>query len=92
MYEGFGLPPIEAMACGTPVLVSNVASLPEVCGDGAMYCDPLDVEQISTQLEKLLSDTRVQKRLVALGRQRIKTYTWDNSATQLLKLFKEVSA
>jgi glycosyltransferase involved in cell wall biosynthesis len=90
LYEGFGLPPIESMACGTPVLVSNVASLPEVCGDAALYCDPLDVENIGAQLQKLLLDAGLQKNLVEKGRQQIKNYTWDNSAAQLLRLFQEV--
>jgi glycosyltransferase involved in cell wall biosynthesis len=92
LYEGFGLPPIEAMACGTPVLVSNVASLPEVCGDAALYCDPLNVEQISAQMQSLLLDAPLQKRLTALGHLRIKTYSWENSASQLLRLFKDITA
>jgi glycosyltransferase involved in cell wall biosynthesis len=91
LYEGFGLPPIEAMACGTPVLVSNVASLPEVCGEAAMYCDPLNVEHITAQLQSLLADSALQKQLVEKGKQQIRTYTWKNSAQQLLSLFHEVS-
>jgi glycosyltransferase involved in cell wall biosynthesis len=89
LYEGFGLPPIEAMACGTPVLVSNVASLPEVCGPAALYCDPLDVEHIAEQLQKLLSDKQLQRRLVEKGKHQIQTYTWNNTAAKLLELFNE---
>ncbi|NTV52445.1 MAG: glycosyltransferase family 4 protein [Candidatus Firestonebacteria bacterium] len=91
LYEGFGLPPIEAMACGTPVLVSRAASLPEVCGDAALYCDPLEVDQISSQLQKLFFDEGLQKRLVETGFQKIRNYTWDKSAEQLLQLFREIS-
>jgi glycosyltransferase involved in cell wall biosynthesis len=91
LYEGFGLPPIEAMACGTPVLVSNVASLPEVCGEAALYCDPLDVEQISGQMQKLLRDTQLQKSLVTRGHARIQDYSWENSASALKQLFKDVA-
>lgn len=63
LYEGFGLPPLEAMACGCPVLVSNVASLPEVCGDAAIYVNPLDVNDLSTQMSRLLSDENLKTAL-----------------------------
>jgi glycosyltransferase involved in cell wall biosynthesis len=58
LYEGFGLPALEAMACGCPVIVSAAASLPEVCGDAALYCDPLDPESIARQIRRLMSDAR----------------------------------
>ena len=56
LYEGFGLPPVEAMAAGCPALVSRAASLPEVCQDAALYCDPLDVADMAAQLRRVLTD------------------------------------
>ena len=56
LYEGFGIPPIEAMSCGTPVLTSNITSLPEVCGNAAAYCDPYNVDDIAEKLSRLLTD------------------------------------
>src|SRR6187549_1050346 len=67
LYEGFGLPPLEAMALGVPALVSRAASLPEVCGDAALYCDPDSVSDIARGLLTLLTDDSERTRLVARG-------------------------
>jgi glycosyltransferase involved in cell wall biosynthesis len=90
IYEGFGLPPLEAMACKTPVIVSNVASLPEVCGDAALYFDPFDVESIATKIIELLKDSSLQEELKRKGGERVKEFTWEKAAKELLGIFDEV--
>ena len=80
LYEGFGLPAIEAMAAGCPCLVSRAASLPEVCGDGALYCDPRDPGDIARQLVHLLTDGDLRARLVQAGHARADRFDWDVTA------------
>jgi glycosyltransferase involved in cell wall biosynthesis len=80
LYEGFGLPPLEAMACGTPVLTSKISSLPEVAGDGALLVDPYSVEEIAEGLARLLDDEELRQSLVARGRARAASYSWERSA------------
>lgn len=80
LYEGFGLPPVEAMAAGLPALVSRTASLPEVCQDAALYCDPLDVTDIALQLQRLLTDQPLRVSLRDKGRSRARQLSWDNCA------------
>lgn len=82
LYEGFGLPAVEAMAAGCPCLVSNAASLPEVCGDAALYCDPKDPADIARQLVRLLTDDALRSRLVTAGRARAAGFDWDATAKQ----------
>jgi glycosyltransferase involved in cell wall biosynthesis len=79
LYEGFGLPPLEAMACGTPVLTSRISSLPEVVGDAALLVDPYNVEDISAGLERLLGDEALRAALVVRGQARVKQFSWDRS-------------
>ncbi|MDA8153518.1 MAG: glycosyltransferase [Acidithiobacillus sp.] len=90
LYEGFGLPPIEAMATGCPVLVANVSSLPEVCGDAALYCDPLDVGSITAGMRRLAEDDALCARLAAAGPARAALYSWEDAATQVLEVMREV--
>jgi glycosyltransferase involved in cell wall biosynthesis len=80
LYEGFGLPPLEAMACGTPVLTSRISSLPEVVGDAALLVDPYSVEDIAAGLERLLGDEALRAALVTRGHARVKDFSWERSA------------
>ena len=79
LYEGFGLPPLEAMACGTPVVTSRISSLPEVVGDAALLVDPYDVEDIASGLERVLGDDALRAELIARGRERVKDFSWERS-------------
>lgn len=82
LYEGFGLPPVEAMAAGVPVAVANAASLPEVCGDGALYLDPFDVEDIANKLVSIATDSALRKQLTEKGLDRSRLYRWDFCSTK----------
>jgi glycosyltransferase involved in cell wall biosynthesis len=90
LYEGFGIPPLEAMACGTPVIVSRSSSLPEVCGDAAYFVDPLAVDSISEGMYKVFSDSSMKETLVRSGIARAQSFSWDLSARSHLALFSEV--
>ncbi|MBE9040682.1 glycosyltransferase family 4 protein [Oscillatoriales cyanobacterium LEGE 11467] len=74
LYEGFGIPPLEAMACGCPAIVSQVASLPEVCGDGAYYIDPMDIESITKGIYRVATNLELQKTLRIEGLNRAKWF------------------
>ncbi|MFQ5830361.1 MAG: glycosyltransferase family 4 protein [Candidatus Methylomirabilia bacterium] len=86
LYEGFGLPPLEAMACGTPVVASNTSSLPEVLGQSAILVDPLDIQALADAVEGVLSDPARRDRLRALGFERASRFSWERSARQLLNV------
>jgi glycosyltransferase involved in cell wall biosynthesis len=90
LYEGFGLPPLEAMACGTPVIVSNATSLPEVCGDAAIYIDPMNIASIADVLVRLNTDCDLRQNLIKCGLERSRKFDWSVSAEQLYKLCKEI--
>ena len=85
LLEGFGLPPLEAMACGCPTLVSNNSSLPEVCQDAALYCDPFNIDSIEEQMKKILKDNDLQKKLVIRGYKQITKFSYKKSANLILK-------
>ncbi|MCP4319680.1 MAG: glycosyltransferase family 4 protein [Hyphomicrobiales bacterium] len=80
LYEGFGLPPLEALASGTPCLTSNTSSLPEVVGDAAVIVDPLDTGQIADGLRQLIDDPALRQRLTSAGLDRAKRFSWDETA------------
>jgi glycosyltransferase involved in cell wall biosynthesis len=80
LYEGFGLPPLEAMACGAPVIASNVTSIPEVVGDAAVMVDPHNVEEIACGLKCLTEDDSLRGRLIPLGLDRARKFNWESTA------------
>ena len=90
LYEGFGFPVLEGMACGTPVLTSNVSSLPEVAGDAAIMVDPYDVEAIAEGLKRIVDNSNLRETLIARGLQQASKFTWENSAKNLLKIYQNV--
>ncbi|HEX3046279.1 MAG TPA: glycosyltransferase family 1 protein, partial [Bacillota bacterium] len=91
LYEGFGLPPIEAMACGTPVVCSNVSSLPEIVGDAALQVNPYDTLALAEAMIKVLSNSTLRQSLIQKGLKRSKLYNWDQIARQMLDLYQEVA-
>ncbi len=91
-YEGFGIPPIEAMACGTPVLSSDNSSLPEAVGDAASLVDATDIKSMSKQLAKLLTNNKLRQELVKNGYEQIMKFDWEESAKVLLKTLEEAAA
>jgi len=92
LYEGFGLPPLEAMACGRPTIVSRSASLPEVCGDAALYCDALDPASIAEAITRMLTDHELREALRCRGLERARRFTWDRSARAALNVLERVLA
>jgi glycosyltransferase involved in cell wall biosynthesis len=92
LYEGFGLPLLEAMACGVPVVCSNRASLPEVAGDAALLVDPTDEPAIAAALVRALHDDDLRREMVAKGLRRAREFTWDRAARNLLSVYREVAA
>lgn len=85
-YEGFGLPIIEAMAAGTPVITSNVSSMPEIAGDSAILVSPLQLEEISEALEKVIQNPEIRAKMIALGYDNAKKYSWKQSGDKLASL------
>jgi len=90
IYEGFGMPPLEAMACGVPVLTSDAASLPEVTGDSAVVVKPDSIEDIAGGLKRLFEDPDLRARLQKEGPERAAMFTWENSAKLLYKAYEEL--
>jgi len=84
LYEGFGLPPLEAMAAGCPCLVSEAGALPEVCGDAALYCDPRDENGVALRIVEIATDAALRSRLVESGRARASEFTWERCASVTL--------
>jgi glycosyltransferase involved in cell wall biosynthesis len=92
LYEGFGLPPLEAMASGTPVITSNVSSLPEVVGDAAVLIDPYDPMAIASALERVLTDEALRHDLRARGLAQARHFSWDRSIERVRQIYAEVAA
>lgn len=88
LYEGFGIPPLEAMACGCPVLVSAVTSLPEVCADAAYYVNPSNTDEITKGMERILSDDVLRKDLIQKGYKRQADFSWEESAAKIAEIIK----
>lgn len=91
-YEGFGMPPLEAMSCGTPVITSNNSSLPEVVGEAAITVDADDTVRLSKEIQCVLKDSKLAVRMSKDGLQQAKKFSWDKSARRLIRVLEEVSA
>ncbi len=90
LYEGFGLPPLEAMAAGVPVITSNVSSLPEVVGDAALLIDPLDENAIADAMCRVLGDAALRTELVRRGHERVKAFSWERAAARTYQVYTEL--
>ena len=90
LYEGFGLPPLDAMACGTAVIASNRASIPEVVGDAGWLFDPAASGELAAMMLALLDDATARERLIARGRERAKMFSWDTMAAQTIAVYRSV--
>lgn len=88
LYEGFGLPVLEAMAAGSPLITSNVSSLPEVVGEAALLIDPESVEQLTAAMMQLLSHPELAKKYGALGQERARMFSWENTAAETYKAYQ----
>jgi glycosyltransferase involved in cell wall biosynthesis len=90
LYEGFGLPPLEAMACGTPVVCSNAASLPEAVGDAAVQFDPQNIDQMANAMDSVLCSPSLQKELVQKGFEQTRRFCWEKTAAMTIELYKKI--
>jgi glycosyltransferase involved in cell wall biosynthesis len=90
LYEGFGLPPLEAMAHGTPVLTSNVSSLPEVFGEAALLVNPENVFEIARGIRQILTENILRETLIARGYELVKKYSWERAAEKVLEVYRSV--
>jgi len=90
LYEGFGLPVLEAMKYGCPVLTSNVSSLPEAGGDAAIYFDPTDAEDIASKIEKVISNPKLRQELIEKGYNQIKKFSWEKTAKETLRVLEDL--
>ena len=90
-FEGFGLPPLEAMKCGTPVVVGNATSLPEVVGDAGLKIDPFDVSAIAGAINELINNSELRRELSVKGLERAELFDWRNTARQTLRVYEQVA-
>lgn len=90
LYEGFGLPPLEAMSCGTPVITSDISSIPEVTGDSAILIDPNDIESLMYSIEAILNEASIQNELSLKGLKRSKSYSWEKTSEETLKIYNKI--
>ncbi|HID88153.1 MAG TPA: glycosyltransferase family 1 protein [Anaerolineae bacterium] len=92
LYEGFGIPILEAMQAGTPVVTSNVAAMPEVAGGAALLIDPHSVDEMVAAMKRLLEDKALRRDLIRKGKERARLFSWERTARQYLELYREVGA
>jgi glycosyltransferase involved in cell wall biosynthesis len=92
LYEGFGLPPLEAMAHGTPVVTSNTSSLPEVVGNAAVLVNPENVFEISRAMHRMLTDQPLRERMKAAGIEQARRFSWETSVRRMVAVYEEVLA
>jgi glycosyltransferase involved in cell wall biosynthesis len=91
LYEGFGIPPLEAMHYGCPVLVSDTSSLPEVVGDAGLYFSPTDEDSLLTQLDRILTDSDLRQKLIGRGYVRDQQFSWNTTAAETLQFYRELA-
>jgi len=91
-YEGFGIPPLEAMHCGCPVVASHGSAIPEICGDAALYCDPRDPADIARQVQRVIDSTALRDELRQAGYQRVRQFTWARAAQQLEEVIRQAES
>ncbi len=91
LYEGFGLPVLEAMKYGCPVITSSVSSLPEAGGDAALYVDPKSVEDIASKIKKVLADKELREKMIKKGNAQVKKFSWEKAAREVISVFEETS-
>ncbi len=91
LYEGFGLPVLEAMACGTPVVTSNTSSLPEVVGEAGIMVEPRDVRALAQAMEQALTDELLWAEMRAKGLERAKRFTWEGAARETVEVYEALA-
>ena len=91
LYEGFGLPVLEAMKYGCPVITSNVSSLPEAGGDAALYIDPLNVSDITAKIKMVFEDNKLRKEMIEKGKKQVAKFSWEKTAKETLKVLEEIA-
>jgi glycosyltransferase involved in cell wall biosynthesis len=91
LYEGFGIPPLEAMACGCAVVASNAASIPEVCGEAALYVDPLDVDSIAAGIQRVVLDSNLRGSLIRAGAEQVRCFSYAQVASAIRSIVREVA-
>jgi glycosyltransferase involved in cell wall biosynthesis len=91
LYEGFGLPPLEAMASGTPVVTSNISSLPEVVGEAAVLVNPENVFEIARGIREVLTNESLRAELIEKGQAQARRFSWETNARQILDVYREVA-
>jgi glycosyltransferase involved in cell wall biosynthesis len=90
LYEGFGLPLLEAMGLGTPVIGSNISSIPEIIGDAGLLCNPNNIEDIAEKIMRLLDDESLRLQLIEMGRNRARQFTWETASAKMFEIYEEV--
>jgi len=90
IYEGFGLPPLEAMACGTPVVSSNASSLPEVVGNATLMINPYDIKEIVNAINTLICNPELRNKLIEKGKMRVKIFSWENVARKIINIYQSL--
>lgn len=90
LRESFGIPILESMACGCPIITSNTSAIPEIAGKGAILINPLNIEEISTMIERLIGDENFRAKQINYGLERVKLFSWANTARELINVYHQV--
>ncbi len=90
LYEGFGFPPLEAMACGVPVITSNCSSLPEVVGDAGILIDPHDAEYLANAIQRVYEDADIHRQMSEKGIKQAQKFSWEKCAKETLKVYQQL--